>query len=206
MKVMLLMFDYDGVIADSSVIAHQTGMEVFDKNMTVEEHRRYFDGNIRQTAHSLEQGREVYRDDDPFQTVFIPRFIASSTFENIPETILRMAQGNSMAIVSSSVSGPIRQHLQRHGLKSVFDKVYGVDVHASKVIKIRQALKDLHSSVNDSVFITDTLGDIREANEVGVRSIAVTWGYQKRENLMKGNPYTIVDSPKELEEVVSSFV
>ena len=47
-------------------------------------------------------------------------------------------------------------------------------------------------------FITDTLGDIKEANKVGIESIGITWGYQDKAKLQKGNPKKIVDTPTEL--------
>lgn len=50
----------------------------------------------------------------------------------------------------------------------------------------------------DAVFITDTLGDIREARECDIDSIAVTWGFHERKTLEKGNPIVIVSDPREL--------
>ena len=60
----------------------------------------------------------------------------------------------------------------------------------------------------DMIFITDTLGDIREAEIAGVPTIAVTWGahdisYFTREqhtNLVK-----IVDTPEELESWIRQY-
>ena len=55
------------------------------------------------------------------------------------------------------------------------------------------------------IFITDTLGDIREAAQVAIPAIGVTWGFHPRARLEKGNPLVIVDTPKELYEKVSEF-
>lgn len=61
--------------------------------------------------------------------------------------------------------------------------------------------------VNSSncVFITDTLGDLREASHTGVKAIAVDWGFHSRETLLKGEPFAIIDKPEELESAVSNI-
>ena len=50
----------------------------------------------------------------------------------------------------------------------------------------------------DAVFITDTVGDIVEARECGVRSIAVSWGFHEIETLEKARPAKIVSTPADL--------
>ena len=57
----------------------------------------------------------------------------------------------------------------------------------------------------DCIFVTDTLGDIKEAIKCNVQSIAVTWGFQPKERLLKGNPYAIVETPEELFAAISDW-
>jgi phosphoglycolate phosphatase len=52
-------------------------------------------------------------------------------------------------------------------------------------------------------YIGDTLGDIHEAHEARVKSIAVTWGYHSRKELEKIKPDYIVDRPKALLNVLT---
>lgn len=52
------------------------------------------------------------------------------------------------------------------------------------------------------LFVTDTLGDIREAEKCNIKSIAVAWGYHPVTTLEKGNPIAIVQTPKELVEAI----
>lgn len=79
-------------------------------------------------------------------------------------------------------------------------------MHGSKIIKINSILKKYNIEPNDTVFITDTLGDIKEAKECGVKSIAVTWGLHDRETLEKGNPVAIIDDPRELLRVIEKVL
>jgi phosphoglycolate phosphatase-like HAD superfamily hydrolase len=48
------------------------------------------------------------------------------------------------------------------------------------------------------LFITDTVGDIIEAEKCAIRSVAVTWGYHDTTNLTKAKPAAIVNDTTEL--------
>jgi phosphoglycolate phosphatase-like HAD superfamily hydrolase len=52
------------------------------------------------------------------------------------------------------------------------------------------------------VFVTDTLGDVMEAHQAGVKSIGVLWGLHDRTTLERGKPEVIIDDPSQLEETV----
>jgi phosphoglycolate phosphatase-like HAD superfamily hydrolase len=74
----------------------------------------------------------------------------------------------------------------------------GNDVHKSKVEKIKMVFQKYGICNNDCVFITDTLGDMREATKMNVGSIGVTWGFNKPNVLKLGNPFCITERPSDL--------
>ena len=78
----------------------------------------------------------------------------------------------------------------------------GGDIHRSKVAKIQMILKKHGIKPAEAIFITDTLGDMREAIKCGVLSIGVTWGFHEKERLQKGNPFVIVETPQELPKAI----
>ena len=55
------------------------------------------------------------------------------------------------------------------------------------------------------MFITDTIGDLREARHVHLRSIAVTWGYHPKELLEAENPFRIVSEFDEIKEIIENM-
>jgi phosphoglycolate phosphatase-like HAD superfamily hydrolase len=79
----------------------------------------------------------------------------------------------------------------------------GNDVHASKVEKIRMVFSKYNTDAEHCVFVTDTLGDIREANVLNVKSIGVSWGFHEKERLEIGNPFKIIYKPGELLRVIN---
>jgi phosphoglycolate phosphatase len=84
--------------------------------------------------------------------------------------------------------------------------VLGYDFHTSKVVKINYLLDKYKISPENSVFITDTLGDVREANECNVKSIGVTWGLHKEDTLKMGNPEKIIENPIDLFDAIEEIL
>ncbi|MFH1582653.1 MAG: HAD hydrolase-like protein, partial [bacterium] len=70
--------------------------------------------------------------------------------------------------------------------------------------RMKMVFKKYRAEPKDCVFITDTLGDIREAASLGVKSIGVSWGFQEKGNLLKGKPISIAEKPKDLLNIVSA--
>ncbi len=52
--------------------------------------------------------------------------------------------------------------------------------------------------------IGDSLSDILAAKEASVTSVAVTWGHQGLDILLRGNPNYVVSSPQDLSELIDS--
>ena len=59
--------------------------------------------------------------------------------------------------------------------------------------------------LEDAVFITDTLGDVKEAKKLNIKTIAETFGFHNRERLEQGDPYIIVDTWDEIEEEIQKL-
>ena len=73
------------------------------------------------------------------------------------------------------------------------------------MLKFRKVLSDFGFKEKECIFVTDTLGDILEANEVEIPTIAVDFGYHERERLEKGKPTKIISNFEELLEIVKNI-
>jgi len=62
-----------------------------------------------------------------------------------------------------------------------------------------------NTSAGRCVFITDTLGDIREAKEHETGIVACPWGFHTREMLEEGIPFRIVNKPADLSDAVADY-
>jgi phosphoglycolate phosphatase len=126
-------------------------------------------------------------------------------FPGMVEVITHLAETYTLVVVSSTITPPIREKLERSGIASCFAEILGNDVHPSKEEKLRMVFATHATRPDDCVFVTDTAGDVREAARVGVGSIGVSWGYQPREMVEKANPFLIVDSPRAIVGAVEQY-
>lgn len=201
---MLLLFDFDGVMVNTAKVAYQTLKEIdAEAPASMQEYLTFFRGNIYEKTGLGDPTPQTLDISDPFFRLYTPRVLALAPVEGIAGMLKQLAQKALLDIISSTVSDTIRQYLYKQSLDGVFQHIYGGDVHKSKVVKIRKALEVHNATKEETFFITDTLGDIKEATEVGIRSIAVTWGYHDRKTLAEGAPYAIVETPTELDNVLS---
>lgn len=109
---------------------------------------------------------------------------------------------------NSSESGSI-PILKKHGLFKHFDLIQTADDSSSKVDKSEQIMSELGVTPAECIFVTDTAGDVLDAEEAGMSTIAVTWGVSLREDFEEGEVgdgvIGIVDSSEELYDAISEY-
>lgn len=198
----LLLFDFDGVVVDS--------LDVYE-------------GTVRRCLEKI--GRPILKTRADFLALYEDNFYASlakrgvdlATFMAASVDILaqvdygemkpyagllpvlaELAGEDILVIVSSSDSDDIRLILRLFNLTDYFRDVLGSDVNFSKKEKILQALDKYGTAKEDVWYIGDTTGDIREAKAVGIKTIAVAWGWHSREELAAVGPDYLIDRPEEL--------
>lgn len=201
-----VLFDFDGVIADSFAQAMDTA-KIYCKHKTDESYRKQYEGNVWDEDLSLKVGdhSECQHDLKWFET-FVPMFEErGALFAGMDTVVRHLAQQHRMVIISSSVKSAIEGFLKRHDLADCFEEILDSDVHRSKTVKIGMVFDTYGIGPADCVMITDSRGDILEAREKGVDSIAVTWGYNRRAALEPGNPWRIIELPDEIPNAVTEF-
>lgn len=117
-----------------------------------------------------------------------------------------------LALLSLTKSINTEPLLIEYDFKKYFvDIVFG-DNEQGKISKVESfdyILKKNNLVAEDVVFVTDTLGDVREANVVGIETIAVTYGQHTRaffERENNQNLIAIVDSVEEMREKLLSVL
>ena len=198
----ILLFDFDGVITDTFEFCH--GIENMRHPLTQEEYRAMFEGNINEAIRQTHASAPERMQFDYF-AFYTPELLKRQPYEGMREIIQTLAKTHELVIISSAISSSIDAFWTMGGLRQEFKEILGKDVEESKIKKIQDVLLRYHASPEEAVLVTDTLGDIREANKCAVRSIAVTWGFHPFETLQKGNPYQIIDRPDQIIQTIQSM-
>ncbi len=197
-------FDFDGVIADSHAAAFGTAQKVC-KHIDLDKHRRHFEGNINDWKLDDELDHSACQHNVDWWGLYLPLFEKTHPFPGSIRAVQELGEKYRMAVISSTISSPIMEFLTKYDAAQYFDDIFGNDVHPSKVEKMNMLFERYKLAPERCVFVTDTLGDMREAEKVGVGTIGVSWGFHERERLQKGNPFKIVDHPQELPGAVEEY-
>lgn len=206
----LLIFDYDGVLADTLADMLQFAQETCDElgvmHTVLPSDLRELEvmsfttfGRACGVPEELtgEFARRCTRK-------FAEKITPPAIFDGLSEVIGRLAENNILVIVSGNTTGNVNAFLFHHGLLDCFRMVYGVDMPGSKPHKIEMA-KQRFGTGNETVyFVGDSLSDLRAARETGVKSVAVSWGHQSLDALARGKPDAIAHSPAELYAILEA--
>ncbi len=195
MKVVI--FDFDGVIVDSFSASYRSWVLSF-KGLSEEDFKARLLGNIYENKFEKklkEESREGLFGEYKKRLLFIP------PNEDVSETLQKLKKKYLLFINSSAPEEALNEYIKKYKLNGLFEEVLGYNFSKSKVIKFKYLFEKYDLKREDCIFVTDTLGDIREANEVGLKTIAVDFGFHDREVLEKGKPLKIISEFKDLLEM-----
>jgi phosphoglycolate phosphatase len=114
-------------------------------------------------------------------------------------------EGHELFIMSSNSRRTIRRFLKQHHMYKYFVEIKGDVGMFGKPRALRKLLRRNNLEPKNSFYIGDETRDIEAASEVGMRSIAVLWGFARDEKLLALQPTGTATTPdaiiKILEEV-----
>jgi phosphoglycolate phosphatase len=205
----LILFDFDGVLADTLGDLLQFGQEACDE-LGVRHTATQDDLNSLEIMSFATYGQQMGVPEnlvDEFVRRCLAKFAEKQSppeiFEGLTGVVKELSASNGIAIITGNSSGNVKAFLAKHGLEGCVRAIYGVDMPGSKVEKIRKARSQFSADNEVTFMVGDSASDVRAAKEAGVKSIAVTWGHQSAETLVRAQPDYLVRSPGELREIIN---
>jgi phosphoglycolate phosphatase len=206
----LIIFDFDGVLADTLDDLIQFGQEVCTelgvKHIVRKEDLRNLESmSFTSFGRACEVPEHLV---DEFVQSCLKRFAEKKSppaiFNGLSTIVRNLSINHTIAIITTNSSRNVHAFLVEHGLSGCIHSVYGVDSPGSKAQKISIARNRQSAGTEpESVFMVgDSLSDIRAAKEAAVTSIAVTWGHQSVDYLLGGDPDYVVNFPHDLIEII----
>lgn len=198
----LFLFDFDGVLVDS--------LALYEKLVNI---------CLERIGKPLIASREEFLDlfEDNFFSAIAKRGVDVGEFMAASKTVTpimdygivapvadlipileELKKRHALVIISSKSAFAIRLMLEKYGFLPYFDDILGADFAFSKVEKILYARGHFGTNGGHTLYVCDTAGDVREAREAGVKTVAVTWGWHSRERLERANPDAIIEKPEDL--------
>jgi phosphoglycolate phosphatase len=126
-------------------------------------------------------------------------------FEGVEDLVRDLhGRGHFLAVATGKGRRGLDMALQQTGLGKYFHITRCADETRSKPHPqmLEEILVDLDMSPRDAVMVGDTQYDLEMARNIGMDSLAVTYGMHDRELLQKSEPTYIIDDLAELQKIV----
>jgi phosphoglycolate phosphatase len=207
-KFKLVIFDFDGTIADSFDICFDGVNEIFEER-----------GWKKVPKIQKEKARELSAKDvlkyfkvSNYQIAFIARklfriierdFHKVKIFPELKKTLRALKkQDFKIVILTSNIKRNVEPFLKGEEIKDLFDDYYYKSGIFSKDRIINKLVKKYKVKKRETILIGDEIRDIKASKKSRIKMIAVTWGFNNKKVLVKNNPNYIVDKPQEILEIL----
>jgi phosphoglycolate phosphatase len=203
MKYKLIIFDFDGTLADTfpwflsslDIVADKYNLSRIDRNQKEELRKldaRSFLKHLKIPFYKLPQIAKYMRDLMTEQIEQISLYAGS-------EKLLRdlKAKGYKIAVVSSNSQVNISKVMGKDLIKLIDHFVGGVSMFG-KESKLKEVLKLSGVVKEDAIYIGDELRDVQASQKISLPVGAVGWGYNAAEALKALNPTIMFNSLEEI--------
>lgn len=210
----VILFDLDGTISDpktgitrsvqyalqkmNSVVPDVDDLEGFIGPPLQVSFADYFKFDENQTNKAIEFYRERFKEKGMYE---------NELYSNVPLLLHSLKeQGLNLVVATSKPTVFAEQILKHFEIDHYFDLVVGSNLDGTRTSKteIIQYILDAYKpyKLEDFIMIGDRKHDIEGANNNGIVSIGVTYGYGTFEELSNSKPTYIVESVEQLKGIL----
>lgn len=204
----LILFDFDGVLADT-LDDMLTFAQAACAQMGLPRDPTPADLDALETMSFVEFGRQLNLPPERVNEfvnlcleMFHKRPQPPRIFAGMAQVVEQAASHHRLAIVTGNTSQTVERFLIENRLQNHIEMVIGVDYPGTKVEKIRLVLTKLQQPEEIAYMVGDAVSDIQAARQAGIKSLAAGWGHQSISRLMGARPDYLVESPRELQNLL----
>lgn len=211
MKKIILIFDFDGTLADtfnlilkiSNQLAkefkfHQIHPEDVHilKDRTLEEVIKHLQVPIFKIPLILAKARRE----------FYKEIITIKPFPELGNIIFQLKTFPiQMGILTTNSTRNVHKFLKQNKLE-IFDFIHSSSKIFGKDVTLKKIAKRKHLPLKQIYYIGDETRDIAAAQKAGVKTIAVSWGYNSEKVLLKQKPDFLIKDPIELLKLLQEHI
>lgn len=124
----------------------------------------------------------------------------ASPYPGIPQLLQELDKAGYELYVTTSKNEPIaKEMLALLGLDKAFREIFGSQPDCfHKADVLRRTITQIGANQDQSMIIGDTRFDVEGAQEVGIKSLAVLWGFGQAADLQQAGADYLLDSPEKV--------
>ncbi len=208
-------FDFDGTLADSFYLAREY-YDLAAKDSGIKGLTREEINTLRNTKFSLKYGFNLLLN-NKVNALGVLRLAKNlieellfnkqrlELFKGTVEFLQELNEsGVNIFLVTYNQKIIVDSTLEKYNCKDLFKEIYQVDLWKSKSNTIKSLIEDHKINSDDIVFIGDEIRDVESAHSVGVKAIAVEWGFNTPKVLKESKPDWQVKNLNELSKLLLS--
>lgn len=116
----------------------------------------------------------------------------------ITQVLKKLSQSYSLLIYSSNHRDLIEKYLHKYNLNQYFHGIYEDNSYFGKHVGLKKIIHQLNINPQEAAYIGDESRDIYAAKKIGLKSIAVTWGFEGDQILFATRPDYLLTTPNQL--------
>jgi phosphoglycolate phosphatase-like HAD superfamily hydrolase len=201
MKYRILVFDFDGTIADTlgetrrifNEMAPDYGIRQVEedelpelRHLSLKQLLAHLDIPKRRVPALISRGTGLMRGNIT-RLPMIP---------GMSEVLVELRRHvHSFGVLTSNSDANVDLFLRTHGLRDQFDFVSSTSKLTGKAKHLRAICKTFSLRSEEVLYIGDELRDVKASQKAGVPIAAVTWGFNSRETLASQDPDYLINRP-----------
>ena len=202
-----ILFDLDGTLTDSGegiINCAILALEHFGCPIPTREEMRVFVGPPLHESF-IKHGIPADKTEEAI-AVYRSRYIPIGAYENTPYPGIRellealKADGHTLYVATSKPEAMSVKILEHFDLAKYFDMICGATMDTSRSSKedVIAYLLEMNGRADNIIMVGDTKFDVLGAKHHGIRTVGVSWGYGKVEDMVSAGAVAIADTMEEL--------
>ena len=163
-------------------------------------------GSFKLIRQALPEGKEeyLYEAEKYFQEYYRAHIaVHTAPYDGIPELLGELKErGLKLGVVSNKSADPLKEIVGRF-FPGVFDAVYGGTPEMPlkpAPDMIEAAMKQLNVTAAETLYVGDSDVDVRTAENVKVKGVFCSWGFQSGQKLFDAGARIVVESPHRIKD------
>ena len=203
MSIKNIIFDWSGTLSDDFISVYHASMLIFKKlgraPISVEEYKKEFTlpYMIFWNKYFPELKKE---EEDRLYSESIHQVEEPTIYPGVKEELERLNSiGIKMIIISAHHHGKLMKEASDYGVQHLFQEING-SIH-DKTEVILEILQRNNFNPQQTIYVGDMVHDIDAGKKAKVVTVALGWGYQSKEKLMKANPDYYISNISNLDKL-----